>query len=432
MSINIDPEENYESLLKRRENLLRSASTIDASSELHFPTMSRTMSSHQDHNTHLLQRRYHGRYAFSPDILPITNSAVHIRTISNLHGHYFIGLDLDECSIVGSDTNDLTKLCLFAKDFHEGNETVLSKLSAPPIREAYLNQRLDHNTIERQIDIVAEATVNPELVRAYIDIQGSVQHKPYVFIYTNKGGAARAIAESYDKMLSLYGATMTHPDTPQEAKAYVHQWYVESDIHQRISVYSNGLTVFFEGSNENESYDCLWNQYLKDIQFWNEMNPELKPALFAPEISKLRIDFLKLGMNIIGIKKALKLDYNPPIFISSVKYKSLVNVMNLLGLDRTNPDDFQRLWLYDDRAQQHYDKMKLDHHPTFKQYVDPEVDDPLIAHLIEVQPYESTIMPPSYRAIISKALNTLIPVPKLYFMVFTQGLMRSISVPDAQ
>jgi len=48
--------------------------------------------------------------------------------------------------------------------------------------------------------------------------------------------------------------------------------------------------------------------------------------------------------------------------------------------------------------------------------------------MIPVQPYSTKIVPSEIRVKISRVLNTLIPVPEIFFMAFHKSLLERISV----
>ena len=230
-------------------------------------------------------------------------------------------------------------------------------------------------------------------------------------------------------MITLYGLVMQHHDVSIDIKTRVHNWYIQSKILSKVLHNSNGTTVFFEGSKKTSSFDYMFKDVLKDIEFWQDLNLPDVQLVIPQEFENIKKETLKLGINILGIKKALNLNYIPPTFVASATYKSLTIIMNSLGLNRNNPSDFERIWLYDDKAEEHFQKMKQDRNPTYPHSADKIARSALLAHLIPVEKYNSMYMPLDNRAIISRNLNMIIPEPKLFFMCFP-NLLKEISNVD--
>jgi len=361
---------------------------------------------------------------------PPNNASELIRQLSIRSGLYFVGLDLDECSVLGSDTNDILTIC------NEARKQVMSTPTTPGLNrlqaQEEIKQRLQMT--DQIIADISQLVVNPELVAAHKSIMSKVKHVPYYFAYTNKSVVAKSILESYEYMRELRHHCL---QSPAEVGSDIHE-SVKNSMHAnsldaKIIQASNGDTLYFEGSNPGESFDYLWKQYNACATFWNAIalqlgkSPVVDPSLLANQ----KTDLIKVGLATWGMSKSLGLNYLMPVFISSVRYKSLKLVMNTLGLDRENPAHFQKIFLFDDRAETHWINMVKDQDKPHYELIDGSKEPTLKeTHMIPIQPYTGKIILSELRAMISKKLNTLIPNPVDYFARATPGHLRDISRPS--
>ena len=134
------------------------------------------------------------------------------------------------------------------------------------------------------------------------------------------------------------------------------------------------------------------------------------------QLSSIRQDIERLGLVTWAISEVLDLDYRAAVFVSNATYKDLDTVVSALGL--SNKD---RLWLYDDKSNQHFENMKL----TKRGLRERSAMD---AHMIQIQPFTSKIMAPWTRLAIARwGLDRIVQDPVAFFSEF-DALFKEVSV----
>ena len=173
------------------------------------------------------------------------NAAIDFRKQCIQDGSYFIGLDIDECSIVGQDSNDIAMITIQAKLFHQSKTLEVFKDSFDIDRFNYM--QLSSDRLKEQIELIAQATVNPELVRAYHIINTKLGHKPYIFLYTQKGTIAKMLNEDYKKMEwwnNWFKQDLTRLKSDENVRK-LETWNATTDAKKRLHEFDNGYCVFF-------------------------------------------------------------------------------------------------------------------------------------------------------------------------------------------
>ncbi|NBP59252.1 hypothetical protein EBU71_22395, partial [bacterium] len=127
---------------------------------------------------------------------PMQHDSLMYRRKAIDNDHYFVGLDLDECSLLGADTNNVLDLGFIAKHFHLN----MPRYTEPTMQETYKKQQLSEGETNKFLFQLAENVVNPGLLQAMDQIREKVGHQPYVFAYTNKC----VLVDEYAEYLKVY------------------------------------------------------------------------------------------------------------------------------------------------------------------------------------------------------------------------------------
>jgi len=328
---------------------------------------------------------------YSYDLEPLArlagNRAWESRLQSVQRGHYFIALDLDECSVVGNDTNDILRTALYAKEHHEAR-------TEGDAKTVYT---------ERATELVQELCpliVNPAMVRAVADIEAKIGYKPYIFAYTNKGSIEKKIHEYMHVMKACMDAIMRRPSTTEEVKQGL-----QGEFDERWGKFmgdepGNGQWVYLEGSDASQGITYLWDVMRKQtMPAILHACDVLRVAAHKQLEGRIYNELQKLGAATWGMSRALGLDYNIPVVVSNLQYKDLDTIVPVLGL--RNKD---KLFLYDDKAEEHFANM-MRAKPELADFGNCEK--PEDVHMIPVSRFQSTCVPAQYRTRIRQILTDL-------------------------
>jgi len=319
------------------------------------------------------------------------NACIRARENAAQLGHYFVGLDLDECSVLGNDTNDILRVAMHARDFYDDKES-----SSETLR------------------LIAQKCINPAMTRALSEIRAKVGHMPYVFVYTNKGSVAEKIYFLMEAYRKYFDKIMRSRIVDAQDKQYLREWSNSIKVEERSKRRLNGLTTFLEGTNASYDFDYLERGIRNDMEPLLQMYAMYLPADYKIvsnsmniQLSSIRQDIERLGLVTWAISEVLNLDYRAAVFVSNATYKDLDTVVPALGL--SNKD---RLWLYDDKSNQHFEKMRLTKRVLREKNA-------LDAHMIQIQPFTSRVMAPWTRqAIASWGLERIVRDPAAFFLEF--------------
>lgn len=354
------------------------------------------------------------------------NPAIAQRNFARSHNHYFIALDLDECSVLGSDTNDIIRLMLTAQRHYD---KVRGAQSAPNIIDAARMEEIFHKT--------AESVVNPAMLRAIREIELKVGHKPYVFAYTNKGTVCNQLQYFLKSVRQCYENLMKRTNISPKDKQTLAAWSRQYDFSKTILDRPEGPTVFLEGSSPDKNYTYL-EEILEEtmtpiIGMANRYGVRHACNHYLPRVKEMLRNTQPVTW---AISKALGLDYNMPAFISSVYFKDLTNIIPTLGLP-----SIDRIWLYDDKATEHFEKMMV---LKYQGRYDLDVGNPMTpdtremaardgyrnsldVHMVPVQPFHTEIMPTWTRSYIQRNLTKGVSQE---FLRSDPKLHKQISVAD--
>jgi len=393
-------------------------------------------------------------------------------------GRYFVGIDLDECALLGSDTNMVLNLGMMALKFH----SFPPPFSSPELQKMYKEQQMSLPRVQQQLEQLGKLVVNPRLIEAFTQITTQLGYVPYVFAYTNKGGLLDLLQECMTEYKHLYKKSRISENNKGHSPNIFNSG-------------NGGFTAFLEGSSGLVDYTYLWNSvcsetvnlehvlktlmtramplhgsnhdlnhekshqnYLfhgdndhteegeiefnetnathptnethqKEVEMYGEDFVENKRELenmLMEKIKELRRCIIRLGLSTWAISKCLGLEYNIPVFLSHVQYKDLDSIVEKLGVS-----SLDKVWLYDDQSRNHLHRMielKYHHNPAMAKKRGVDQEDPKSIHMIQVQPYSIKIVPCEIRVKISRVLNNLISVPEIFFMAFHKSLLEKISV----
>lgn len=314
------------------------------------------------------------------------NIAVEARSLAASRKHYFIALDLDECSVVGSDTNDILRTAFTIIDHHKAQ-------GYPQISEARSNVLLHE---------LCELIVNPSMVSAIHAIRRRIGYMPYVFAYTNKGRAGNAFASYRKNWKQLLEQCMKMQRISDDDKAAAKTEYETKWKHHEHDEPRNGFWVFLEGSNGDQNYNYLANT-LKEYTMPTIMKivQNVSPGVLAKLELGIQNEIRKIGCATWGMSKALGLDYNMPVFVSNQQYKNLSGLCPLLGLE-----SIEKLFLFDDKASDHFTKMYAANPDKARA---GHWSNPHDIHMIPVNRFDNTSLSPQAKSRIECIFNELDP-----------------------
>jgi hypothetical protein len=443
------------------------------------------------------------------------NACKFLRVYNASQNRYFVGIDLDECALLGSDTNMVLNLGMMSLKFH----SFPPPFSTPELQKRYKEQQMAMPRVQQHLEQLGKLVVNPRLIEAFTQITTQLGYVPYVFAYTNKGGLLDLLQECIAEYHHLYKKSRIGACVDNDVSSG------NSGHSQSKNIFNfgnGGFTSFLEGSSGIMDYTYLWNsicsenldleEVLKtlmaravafdshqlkhkkrqrphnrdhhlihehhanhehhtscehhlnhdhhdhhtiDEQHTNhqhlnnneefreegEVESEEEKHMYGEEfmenkrelenmlmekIKELRRCIIRLGLSTWAISKCLGLEYNISVFLSHVQYKDLDSVVEKLGVS-----SLDKVWLYDDQSRNHLHRMielKYHHNPAMAKKKGVDHEDPKSIHMIQVQPYSAKIVPSEIRVKISRVLNTLIPVPEIFFMAFHKSLLERISV----
>ena len=351
------------------------------------------------------------------------SKSIDCRQLANKSNHYFIALDLDECSLLGGDTNGILELGFVARRYHDQ----MPRYTDEKMQEEYFKQRIGEKELNKLLLNLAENVVNPALINAMSEIKKMVGHQPYLFAYTNKVMLVDEYAAYLDYYKMLFERIMNDRDFSlcNAQKTDLMEWFISQHYENEVfPVASGGYTMFLEGASEHDKMDYLWKYISRKTERIDRLYLlyEKEDMVRTPSINTFKCQMIKLGLSLWTMSQMLKLPYHMPVFISKVAYKDLNDLLSRLGCTSTN-----KMWLYDDRSNTHL-QQKIetvygnDESNARKEGIIP--GDCCSVHMIQVQPYTSHIMPMAYRHRINKILNQMIPVPELFFSTHKDWLTR--------
>lgn len=320
------------------------------------------------------------------------NAAIAYRQHAAEENRYFLALDIDQCSALGEDTNDILR-------------TASMMIRFACEKEVEANGHIDADAeLERQRKLIqiAQLVINPQVLNVYKEIEEKTGHKPYVFAYTNKGDFAEYFEKTINDLVSFMYLPK-HSHIFQEAyKSMNEKW--GKIFHRRDF---KNFWVFLEGDDKDTDYMYLWNKLRNDT--FKEIAQYMGTF---PYEETIKTESKKLGLITWAISRLLELDYNMPAAVGSLYFKDPRDLLRDLGLSSVN-----RLYLFDDKAITHNDGMpftsRFEHN----------------SHMIPVVPYTSFHLHSVNRTMIDRILNSILE-PNLRDMFFLKhpSLSRDISV----
>jgi len=335
------------------------------------------------------------------------NIAVEARSLAASRKHYFIALDLDECSVVGSDTNDILRTAFTIIDHHKAQ-------GYPQISEARSNVLLHE---------LCELIVNPSMVNAIHAIRDRIGYMPYVFAYTNKGRAERVFAAYRKNWKQMLDQCLKMQRTSKDEKAAAKTEYETKWKNHEHNEPPNGSWVFLEGSNGDQNYNYLANT-LKEYTMPNIMKivQDVSPGVLQRLESSIQTEIRKIGCATWGMSKTLGLDYNMPVFVSNQQYKNLSDLCPLLGLKST-----EKLFLFDDKASDHFTKMYA---ANLSKARAEHWSNPHDIHMIPVSRFDNTSLSPQAKSRIEQILKEM--DPQGFILRQNETVFREISRPTKE
>jgi len=310
------------------------------------------------------------------------NIAIERRRQAAFNDHYFIALDLDECSVLGNDTNDVLRTAFHILDYHK-------QKNFGQIPEERINTLI----IELCLQLV-----NPSMVQAIQKIKDNIGYMPYIFAYTNKGSSAKIFQNNmkrWTQLLSRCMSNQTISNTEKENAKQEHEQGWKNHIHKK---HPDDFWVFFEGSSPDKDYN-----YLSDTLHEFNMPTLVKiakiesPGVVEDLESTAKRELRRIGCATWAMSKALGLDYNIPVFVSHQLYKNLSELCPVLGLA-----SMDKLFLFDDKANEHFANMSL-YNPGNCW------SGPNDVHMIPVAPFDTPSLSPAARTRIKQILNEIDP-----------------------
>jgi hypothetical protein len=310
--------------------------------------------------------------------------------------NYVVALDIDECSVVGSNTNEILTLAVHAMEnnFH--------------LRRRGDNKIMSRHYEKEILEKLAINLINPSMVNAIHDITSKTKKMPYIVVYTNKVGIGKTCTDL------IIQAQKMRKDIMQSSGA--ERRNIKAKIlalpdfdYALIQGDNGGNTLFLEGTDKSDDKLYLarqWDAMIRSINFIFNTHSELnlKPhiRLEIPHIEKMPRSLYTLGIQTWAISRILGLEYNIPVFISAVHYKDLNTICPKINCP------FNKIWLYDDIANIHAQRLRQ-HKPELHTL------DAISLHLIQVQKFNFNSMSEATRKNIVQYMYDLIPDPDAFF-----------------
>jgi hypothetical protein len=327
-----------------------------------------------------------------PAILRSSNPCIQHRMLYSATKKYTLALDLDECSVVGGDTNDTLRTALTIKNHY-----------AKTLPEAEAKSyAID---ADRKLVNLGMLLVNPKLIESINKIRAKIGYTPYVLCYTNKGKLAEYISTLLDMLENRYNFTIENSTVSEAIKKQLNEERVNGWSKVKTTDPESGFYCFLEGSGPEEGYSYLMNMF-KNRTIGHIMNLPSRLSFHDERINKLfqylQMEFDKLSIVSYAISKSLELPYNALVVVGNLKYKDLTTFSPVLGAS-----SFEKVFLYDDKSHEHYSNMRLYKGGFAKTAVDHGISGPEGINMLSVEPYDNHLMPPQNRAMIARLLSEM-------------------------
>lgn len=325
------------------------------------------------------------------------NPAIVRREQASAEGWYFLALDLDECCVLGSDTNDILRVAANMINFACKKE----QAEHEHINETAQAERL------RKFKEIAKLLINPNVLETFQKIQAKTHHRPYVLAYTNKKKVANWIRDLVAHFRTFILRNQLEKGDPAKTETMERSMNEKwgNIVHHEGD---NGSWVFLEGDGKDKSYAYLWDKFRYDT-----LQEIVESIGGLPREAELKKEIERISVVTWAIAEILGLDYNIPTAVSDLKYKNPKYLLKALKIPSV-----KKLYLFDDRAYQHYLQMPRQEHFEYN------------SHMIPVRAYESYEMPVQNRKMVDQYLNSLIDNDTMQeFWSANPNLLRDISVP---